>query len=49
VKTRTKHKVAELHGRATTADGRPTPQVIGGAAAALVVVVGFVLLRRRHR
>jgi MYXO-CTERM domain-containing protein len=49
VKTRTKHKVAELRGRATTADGRPTPQVMGGAAAALAVVVGLVLLRRRHR
>ena len=37
-------------GRATTADGKPTPQVIGGATLAVLAVVGLVLLRRRpHR
>ena len=49
VKTRARAKAAELKGRATTADGKPTPQVIGGAAVALLAVVGLVLLRRRHR
>lgn len=49
VKTRTKEKAAELKARATTADGTPTPQVIGGAAVAVLVVVGLVLLRRRNR
>jgi MYXO-CTERM domain-containing protein len=48
VKTRTKQKAVELKGRATTADGKPTPQVIGGAAAALLALVGLVLLRRRN-
>jgi MYXO-CTERM domain-containing protein len=49
VKTRAKAKAGELKDRATTADGKPTPQVIGGAAVALLAVVGLVLLRRRHR
>lgn len=50
VKTRTREKAAEIKGRATTADGKPTPPVIGGAAAAVLVVVALVLLRRRsHR
>ena len=49
VKTRTKDKAAELKARATTADGKPTPQVIGGASVAVLVVVGLVLLRRRNR
>lgn len=48
VKTRAKAKAAELKGRATTADGKPTPPVLGGAAAAVLVVVGLVLLRRRR-
>ncbi len=49
VKTRTKEKAAELKGRATTPDGRPTPQAVGGAALAVLAVVGLVLLRRRRQ
>jgi MYXO-CTERM domain-containing protein len=46
VKTRVRAKAAELRGRATTPDGKPTPGA--AAAAALVALTGLVLWRRSH-
>ena len=48
VKTRAKARANELKARATTADGKPTPPVLGATAAAVLAVVGLVLLRRRR-
>ena len=47
VKSQAQHKVAEIKDSATTAEGKPRPEVI--AAAAIVVVgLGLVLWRRRR-
>jgi hypothetical protein len=47
VKSRARAKAAELRGRATTPDGKPTP-VAAAAAVAIVVLTGLVLWRRSH-
>jgi len=47
VKTRAKHKLAELKERATTPSGLPRPQVLVVGVAA-VALVGLLAWRRRH-
>jgi MYXO-CTERM domain-containing protein len=47
VRTRARTTAAELRGRVTTPDGRPTPAA-AAAAVALVVLTGLVLWRRSH-
>ena len=47
VKTRTRQKVADLQDRATTASGKPRPE-LAAAAAAVLVLVGVVVWRRHH-
>ncbi|WP_206422653.1 DUF3618 domain-containing protein [Nocardioides pantholopis] len=47
VKARAQGKVAELRGRATTADGKPRPDLLGAAVVALLALGGLVYLRRR--
>jgi len=47
VKAQTKAKVADIQDRATTADGKPRPEVLGAAAAAVVVVGLLIWWRRR--
>jgi MYXO-CTERM domain-containing protein len=48
VKSRVQEKAAELKDRATTASGRPRPDLTVAAVAALALVVGLVVWRRRH-
>jgi hypothetical protein len=48
VKAQTKAKVDDVKDRATTADGKPRPELIG-AAAAVVVAIGLVIWLRRRR
>lgn len=48
VKARTQHKAAELKDRATTATGKPRPDLAVAAVAALALVAGLVAWRRRH-
>jgi MYXO-CTERM domain-containing protein len=52
VKTRAQHKAAELKAdikdRATTATGKPRPDLAAAGVAALALVVGLVVWRRRH-
>jgi len=45
VKTRARHKAADLRDRATTESGRPRPDLVAGAVAALAVV-GLLVWRR---
>jgi MYXO-CTERM domain-containing protein len=47
VKTRAQHKAAELKDRATTADGKPRPELLG-AGVAVVALVGLLVWRRRR-
>ena len=47
VKTRARHKAADLRDRATTESGRPRPELVAGAVAALAVV-GLLVWRRTH-
>jgi len=47
VKTRARQKAAELRDRATTADGKPRPELLG-AGAAVVALVGLLVWRRRR-
>lgn len=48
VKAQAKAKVADAKDRATTADGKPRPEVLG-AAAAVVVGLGLIIWLRRRR
>jgi hypothetical protein len=48
VKARAKTKVHELKDQATTADGKPRPQVAAVAAGVVLVVAALVYLRRRR-
>lgn len=48
VKARAQDKAAELKDRATTASGRPRPDLAVAAVVALGLVVGLVVWRRRH-
>jgi MYXO-CTERM domain-containing protein len=48
VKARARHKADDLRARATTSQGRPRPELIGGAVAVLAVLGGLVALRRRR-
>ena len=48
VKSRAQEKAAELKDRATTASGKPRPDLTIAAVAALALVVGLVVWRRRH-
>jgi hypothetical protein len=48
VKTRARQGVADLKDRATTATGRPRPDLTVAATAAVAVVVGLMVWRRRH-
>ena len=47
VKTRARQKAAKLRDRATTADGKPRPELLG-AGAAVVALVGLLVWRRRR-
>jgi Protein of unknown function (DUF3618) len=46
VKSRVSAKVADLRVRATTADGKPRPEVLALAGAAMGLVVAYVVWRR---
>ena len=48
VKARARAKAAELKARATTADGKPRPELLAAAGAVVVAVVGLTVWRRRH-
>lgn len=48
VKSRAQHKAADLKDRATTADGKPRPDLTMAALAAVALVAGLVAWRRRH-
>ncbi len=48
MKTRAQHKAAELKDRATTATGRPRPDLSVAAALTVALVVGLVAWRRRR-
>lgn len=48
VKSHARARAAEARDRATTADGKPRPEVVA-AAGALVAVVVLVALRRHRR
>ena len=48
VKARAQDKVIALKDRATTADGKPRPDLTIGVVAAVGLVVGLVVWRRRH-
>ena len=47
VKAQTKERVALVKDRATTAEGKPRPEVIGGAVAVVVGLGLLIWLRRR--
>lgn len=47
VTSQAKERVADLRDRATTADGRPRPELVAGLAGALVVAGLLVWWRRR--
>lgn len=47
VKSQARHKVAAARERATTASGKPRPELIGGAVALVAVVGGLWWWRRR--
>lgn len=48
VKSRAQHRAAELKDRATTATGRPRPDLTMAAVAVAVLVAGLLVRRRRH-
>lgn len=48
VKSHARARAAEARDRATTADGKPRPEVVAAAGALVAVVVALVALRR-HR
>jgi Protein of unknown function (DUF3618) len=48
VKSRAQHKAHELKDRATTADGRPRPDLTAGAVVALALVGGLLVWRHRR-
>ncbi|NYD43049.1 DUF3618 domain-containing protein [Nocardioides panaciterrulae] len=48
VKTRARHKAAELKDRATTDTGKPRPELLAGAGIAVAVLVALVVRRRRR-
>ncbi|MGZ4457211.1 MAG: DUF3618 domain-containing protein [Nocardioides sp.] len=48
VKARAQHKAADLKDQATTASGKPRPELLAAAAAAVALVVGVVVWRRRR-
>ncbi len=47
VKAQAKERVAGARDRATTADGKPRPEVLGAAAGVVVAVALLVWWRRR--
>lgn len=48
VKSRAQDKVRELRRQATTADGKPRPEVAAAAAGVVALIVGLVYLRSRR-
>ncbi|ABL80456.1 MULTISPECIES: DUF3618 domain-containing protein [unclassified Nocardioides] len=48
VKARAQDKAHELKDRATTADGRPRPDLTAAAVAAVVLAAGLLAWRRRR-
>jgi hypothetical protein len=48
VKAQAKHKADEVRDRATTANGKPRPELVAAGVALAAVVVGLIVLRRRH-
>lgn len=49
LKSRARGKAGQLRERATTASGRPRPDLTAAAAVTLALVVGLVVWRRRAR
>ena len=47
VKSQAKARVARAKDQATTADGKPRPELIAGAVGVVVLVAGLIWLRRR--
>lgn len=47
VKSRAQDKAAQLKARATTADGKPRPDLLGAAAIAVLALGALIYLRRR--
>ena len=48
VKTRARHKAAELKDRATTDTGKPRPELLAAAGAGVAVLVGLLVWRHRR-
>jgi len=48
VKSRARDEVRHLKDRATTASGRPRPDLTVAAVAAVVLLAGLVVWRKRH-
>lgn len=48
VKARAQHKAGEVKDRATTADGKPRPDLTIAALGAVALVAGLLVWRRRH-
>ena len=47
VKSQAKARVARARDQATTADGKPRPELVAGAVGAVLLVAGLIWLRRR--
>lgn len=48
VKSRARHKAAGIKERATTATGKPRPDLTVAVVAATALVAGLLIWRRRH-
>jgi predicted pyridoxine 5'-phosphate oxidase superfamily flavin-nucleotide-binding protein len=47
VKAQARARVARAKDQATTADGKPRPELIAGAVGVMLLVAGLIWLRRR--
>lgn len=48
VKAQARERTAELKARATTADGRPRPALLGGVVVTVALIAAVALWRKRH-